>query len=101
MRIFVDIDNTICTTGSGEDKYLDSKPIFDRIEMVNQLFDDGNHIVYWTARGSRSGKDYTKLTIEQLDRWDVKRNSVLFGKPDYDIFIDDKSISSESYFGPK
>ena len=67
MNIFVDIDNTICTTiNSQEDKYMHSTPIVERIAEVNKLYDQGNSITYWTARGSESGNNYEELTKKSL-----------------------------------
>jgi len=95
MRVFVDIDNTICTA---EEKYEDCEPKKDRILKINKLFDDGHYIVYWTARGSRTGNNYEKLTLGQFKKWKIKHHEIVFGKPDYDVFIDDKSINSETFF---
>tara|TARA_R110001592_G_scaffold317726_1_gene594642 strand:- start:705 stop:998 length:294 start_codon:yes stop_codon:yes gene_type:complete len=96
MIIYVDIDNTILKT-EGVD-YRNSKPISDRIEVINSLYDKGNRIVYWTARGSGSGKDWSEVTKEQFKRYGVKHHTLKFGKPVYDLFIDDKNINSEAYF---
>lgn len=102
MKIFVDIDNTICKTGSRDGDnpfdYEDSQPIPERIELINSLFDKGHDIIYWTARGSSTGNDYSEITVSQLDQWGAKRNGVIFGKPSYDIYIDDKSVNSENFF---
>ena len=49
MNIYVDIDNTICNT-EGSD-YPNSSPRYDQIKKINKLFDEGNKITYWTARG--------------------------------------------------
>ena len=43
-----DIDNTICIT-EGTD-YENSKPIKERIEIINALKDEGNTIIFFTAR---------------------------------------------------
>ena len=96
MKIYVDIDNTICTTNNSE--YLNSKPIHSRIQLINKLYDEGHYIVYWTARGVRSKKDWSMLTIKQLKEWNCKYHDIVFNKPDYDLFIDDKSINSNEYF---
>lgn len=96
MKFYIDIDNTICKTKSGD--YPNSKPMQDRIQKINRLYESGHTVVYWTARGSRSGQDWQELTNKQLDEWGVKRHSIVFGKPDYDIFVDDKSINSSQYF---
>ncbi|MEY4573858.1 MAG: Synechococcus phage Bellamy [Bacteroidota bacterium] len=96
MLIYVDIDNTICVT-EGTD-YNDVKPMFERIEKINKLYDEGNTIVYWTARGSVTGFDHSELTKKQFKEWGVKYHELKFGKPPYDLFIDDKNINSENYF---
>jgi len=32
------------------------------------------------------------LTLKQLNNWGVKYHKIYFGKPSFDLFIDDKSI---------
>tara|TARA_B100000029_G_scaffold387916_1_gene383973 strand:+ start:475 stop:762 length:288 start_codon:yes stop_codon:yes gene_type:complete len=89
MLIYVDIDNTICVT-RGTD-YHNSQPRYDQIAKINELYDQGNEIIYWTARGSVSGMDWTLLTKQQLTQWGAKHHDVKLGKPHYDLFICDKS----------
>lgn len=96
MKIFVDIDGTICHT-IGSD-YPNSKPLASRIERINKLYDAGNIIVYWTARGGNSGKDWTELTYKQLIEWGCQFHELKMGKPAYDLYIDDKTINSEDFF---
>lgn len=96
MNIFVDIDNTITITK--EMDYENSIPMFDRINIINKLYDKGNIITYWTGRGTVSGIDYYILTKNQLKKWGAKYHKLLLGKPAYDIFIDDKSFNSDKYF---
>jgi hypothetical protein len=93
--IYVDIDETICTT-SEDRKYENSKPIYDNIEKINKLYDEGNTIVYWTARGSRKQINWYDLTYKQLVEWGVKFNELRVDKPYYDLFIDDKTCNIES-----
>ena len=52
MHYIIDIDNTICLTEPKGD-YPNSKPHIKRIEKVNHLYDIGNKITYWTARGDK------------------------------------------------
>ena len=91
MNIYVDVDNTITKT-DGMD-YKNAKPLFNKIAIINKLYDDGHTITYWTARGSVSKIDYYDLTKKQLDNWGVKYHNFMVGKPPYDIFIDDKTIN--------
>ena len=96
MEYMVDIDGTICYNTNSE--YESSKPDNDRINHFNRLFDEGNEIHYWTARGANSGKDWEEFTVRQLEEWGVKYTSVRFGKPHYDIWIDDKAQNDKEYF---
>jgi hypothetical protein len=72
-----------------------------RIEKINSLYEEGHTIIYWTARGSVTGLDWTELTTDQLDQWGAKRHGLKLGKPQYDLFIDDKNINSEDFFNDK
>lgn len=96
MKYMIDIDGTICDTVNRD--YPNSKPIMDRIAKLNALYDKGHEMHYWTARGTTSGKDWLELTIKQLNDWGVKYHSVKVGKPDYDIWVDDKARDSEVFF---
>jgi len=93
MIYFIDIDDTICIL-SGEMQYESAKPIIKAIEKINLLYQEGHYIVFWTARGTKSGIDWRELTERQLNHWGVKYHELRFGKPVYDIFIDDKNINS-------
>ena len=96
MKYIVDIDGTICTTTNGD--YSNAEPYLLRIEHFNMLYDAGNEIHYWTARGSISGKNWDELTLIQLNDWGVKYSSVKTGKPAYDMWIDDKAFNVGTYF---
>tara|TARA_R100001163_G_C4965946_1_gene127842 strand:+ start:209 stop:451 length:243 start_codon:yes stop_codon:yes gene_type:complete len=74
-------------------------PLQDRISIINELYDSGNTIIYWTARGTGTGIDWSEITKKQFEEWGVKYNDLKFGKPVYDLFIDDKNINSETFFG--
>ena len=97
MIIYVDIDETICSY-DGEREYILASPIHERIQKINTLFDQGNTIVYWTARGSTTGIDWTELTTKQLNDWGVKYHSLKLKKPPYDLFICDKAINTNAFF---
>ena len=93
MNIFVDIDDTICTGDTNHDYNL-ATPIQINIDKINKLYDDGNTITYWTARGASSGVDWEGLTLEQLAQWGCKFHKLLCNsKPSFDMLIDDKAIN--------
>ena len=96
MKIFVDIDETICFY-EGERNYPDAKPNLANIKKINTLYDNDNEITYWTARGSVTGIDWYDVTKNQLKEWGCKYHDLITGtsnkfpKPFYDMIIDDKA----------
>ena len=109
MRYCVDIDGTICSPTIGRD-YENAQPWQHRIDVINKLYDDGDYIIYFTARGmgrfagdpdagAKASAILFELTKEQLDSWGCKYNELILGKPHADYFIDDKGINSNEFFG--
>jgi len=99
MIIYVDIDDTICYYKEGnKGDYKLAIPCKERIEKINDLFDQGAEIHFWTARGTGTGINWEEITKNQLKLWNCKYHSLKFNKPIYDLFIDDKNINSEEYF---
>ena len=100
MIYIIDIDQTICITPivDGKHRYDLSIPLDHRIEEINKLYDQGHTIIYWTARGSGSGLDWTNLTTQQLNNWNCKFEEVRLGKPSYDFWIDDKAFNDKHFF---
>jgi len=94
-----DIDNVICKTNIKKD-YLKSTPIKKNIEIINDAFNKGFNIIIYTARymGRYKGnlkkikKEIKPFTVKQLKDWGVKYHKIYFGKPSFDLFIDDKSL---------
>jgi len=95
MIIYVDIDGTICNTKKdidGEWDYTLSSPRYEQIEKINKLHNEGNEIVYWTARGGSTGIDWSRFTKRQIDNWGCCYTRIeIQKKPSFDLFIDDKS----------
>jgi len=91
MNIYVDIDETICFY-EGERFYPNAIPNLENVKKINILYEEGNHITYWTARGSMTKKDWFKITKSQLDKWGCKYHKLSVGeKPAYDLLICDKT----------
>tara|TARA_R110000824_G_scaffold348039_1_gene534804 strand:+ start:16537 stop:16851 length:315 start_codon:yes stop_codon:yes gene_type:complete len=103
MLYYVDIDETICDYEIGDKHaardYNQARPIKKNIEKINNLYDEGHTIVYWTARGSTTGINWYDLTGHQLKEWGAKHHEYKLGKPPYDVFICDKAINTKDYFG--
>ena len=105
MTYVFDIDGTICTITNGE--YEEAKPLLGRINKINSLYDNGDTIVFQTARGmGRSGNSvayaysaFEELTKNQLETWGVKYHKLFLGKPSGDLYVDDKGVKDEHFFG--
>ena len=95
MNIYVDIDETICFYDERDyvnPDYSTAVPHYGNISKINKLYDEGNTITYWTARGNRTGIDWYDVTKSQLIEWGCKHHDLKEGdKPTYDILICDKT----------
>lgn len=113
MRYVVDIDGTICTPGEGcgNCQYEGATPKKERIDVINQLYDEGNYIIYFTARAmgrsshlpfeeaaATAHKLLYPLTKAQLEMWGCKYHELIMGKPHADMFIDDKAWPDHVFF---
>ena len=106
-KICFDLDGVICKTK--KNFYEKSKPIKSSIDKINQLYDQGNFILIYTARfmgrtkenSSEAKKKGYLLTINQLKNWGLKFNKLMMGKPSYDLIIDDKAINYSSNWKKK
>ena len=106
MTYVFDIDGTVCTNTNGKNDYLDAEPFLERIEKINKLYDEGNIIIFQTARGMgrnsldarKSNNQFYKFTYDQLIGWGVKFHDLFLGKPNGDFFIDDRAISDKDFF---
>ena len=97
MDYCFDLDGTLCSDTNGE--YENATPKWDRIERVNELYDEGNHITIDTARGSATGIDWYKVTLDQLSIWNVKYHKLVVGKKTpADFYIDDKAENADNFF---
>jgi len=91
-----DIDGTICRTE--KNFYNEALPDIRMIEKVNQLYTEGHTIIYFTARGSVSGIDWTSFTESQLEGWGAKYHELVMNKkPHFDLLVDDKCINVEEW----
>lgn len=103
-KYVIDIDGTICNTTNSD--YENSKPIMSRIKKINKLYEEGNTIIYFTARGMGRSNNNIELSYEnfynitklQLNKWNAKHTILLLGKPSGDYYIDDKSIEIKQFF---
>jgi hypothetical protein len=109
MKTYVfDIDGTICKKLcelNGED-YMDAEPMTSRIDKVNKLYEEGNTIIYQTARGmgrydnnpAKAIQEFYAKTERQLASWSAKYHLLVLGKPAADFYVDDKGVNDEDFF---
>jgi hypothetical protein len=96
--ICFDIDGVICKTEGLN--YLKSKPIKKNIKKINDLYERGYYIKLFTARYMGRSKENVwiaskknvKVTVPQIKKWGVKFHKLIFGKPTYSLFIDDRNL---------
>jgi capsule biosynthesis phosphatase len=102
-----DIDNVICLTK--KNNYKNSKPINKNINIINKLKSEGHIIKIFTARYmgrnlenvTKAKKQGYKITEKQLKKWNVNYDKLIFGKPSFDIYIDDKNFGFKSDWSKK
>ena len=98
-----DIDDTICTHTNRD--YANARPHWDVIGKINQLSKQGYYIKLYTARGQNSCNGNLELILERnesiliewLDKYCVKYDELIFGKPLGNWYIDDKAMTVESF----
>ncbi|MDA9930227.1 hypothetical protein N9E91_03190 [Alphaproteobacteria bacterium] len=104
LTYVVDIDGTICSFTDGN--YLQCQPFQQRIDTLNQLFDAGHEIIYFTARGMGSSgnnqieayKSLYQFTLDQLADWGCRFSALYMGKPKGDFYIDDRGVADTDFF---
>jgi capsule biosynthesis phosphatase len=97
MRICIDLDGTICTLQNKTGDYAAAKPLPGAIETINRWYDEGHHIIIFTARRMRTCQgDVQKVvamvgdvTKQWLADHGVKHHELIFGKPYAHVYIDD------------
>ena len=103
--IAFDLDGTLCTRPDGIEhlgpkKYNHCVPNQEMINVLNDLYDNGNTILIYTARGMGQFKgnvhkvhiELYELTLASLREWGVKHHGLIMGKIDFDMLIDDKAM---------
>jgi len=101
MRICFDLDNTLVTCPVVANDYSTVKPIEPMIQLLRKMHKEGHTIIIHTARRMRTHnnnvaaviKDIGRLTFDTLEKFNIPYDELLFGKPNADMYIDDKGIN--------
>jgi len=100
MRIAIDLDGVICPVKTPEQSYAALEPLPGAVDRIRELRRTGHYIIILTARNmatceSNLGKvirNVGKITLDWLDRYGVEYDEIYFGKPNAEIYIDDRAV---------
>jgi len=100
MRIVIDLDGVICPTRAPDESYADLEPLPHAAERIRDLRAKGHYIIINTARhmatcDGNMGKLMKKIagpTLRWLDEHGIEYDEIYFGKPNADVYIDDRAI---------
>ena len=101
--ILCDIDGTICDDIKNEDSHLyaTAKVINGSRTQLNEWYDEGHHITFFTAREEKD----RQVTIDWLNRNGFKYHGLIMNKPrcynDDDVYcwIDNRPVRAITYKG--
>lgn len=105
MRIVVDIDGTLCPIKGKNEKYEDLIPFEGAVAALKKMKDNGHYIILQTARNmatqdSNIGKvvkNIGKVTLDWLEKHDLVYDEIYFGKPNANLYIDDRAFRFTSW----
>ena len=100
--MIIDIDGCVCEHVNNEEpeKMVTATPNQDSIDKINQWYNEGHFICFFTARE----EEHRKITENWLEKHGVKFNKIVFGKPrrldgDEYHYIDDMPIRASRFKG--
>ncbi len=105
MRISIDLDGTICPIKKPDQNYAELEPLPGAVTRISELCRSGHYIIITTARNmgtceSNLGKvmkNIGKVTLEWLDKYDIEYDEIYFGKPNAEVYIDDRAVRFSSW----
>lgn len=95
MTYCFDIDGVLCTNTHG--RYEEAQPHHEAIAVVNSLYAAGHQVILFTSRGTTTGINWRELTENQLRTWGVKYHQLFFGKPEADVYVDDRAMGPTTW----
>lgn len=105
MRIVIDLDGTICPIRKENQSYSDLEPFPGAIEELKKWKAEGHYIIIQTARnmGTQKGnlgkvlQNIGLITLQWLEKYEVPYDEIFFGKPNGEIYIDDRALRFEGW----
>ena len=105
MRIVIDLDGTICNIKKNNQSYNELTPIHGAAEKIKELRKQGHYIIIFSSRHmatceSNIGKVVKRIgktTLDWLEKYSIEYDEIFFGKPNAEIYIDDRSFRFSSW----
>ena len=105
MRIALDLDGVICPVKTPEESYGSLEPLPGAVERIRELRREGHYIIITTARNmatcesnlGRVLRNVGQITLEWLERYGVEYDEIYFGKPNAEVYIDDRALRFSSW----
>lgn len=95
-----DFDDTLFMMGPN---YAIGEPIHANIEVLKRLFDEGNVIIIWSGRKADEinkhlqGFNIPCHRINNMELIKVDIPKTPSGKPNWDVFVDDKNVNPQEH----
>ena len=98
MRFCFDIDGVIFKINKG---YIKHEPIWSTVKYIKHLKSLNHEVVLYTARKMKTfngnigkiNKEIVENTLFNLNRYNIPYDEIYFGKPNADVYIDDKALN--------
>lgn len=98
MRLCIDIDGTLCELRQSHQTYADVMPLPGAVAKLKALRQAGHYIILATARHMKTCDANVgmviarqgKILLQWLEDYDIEFDEIWFGKPNADIYIDDR-----------
>ena len=100
-RFCFDLDGTLVTKPQIDGDYSSCLPIEKNINLLKHLKNLGHYVIIHTARRMRTHngnlgrvvQDIGLVTHEQLKKFDIPHDELVFGKPYANFYIDDHAVN--------
>ena len=107
MRIVIDLDGTICEIKKAGQSYTELLPLPGAVERIHALKATNHYVIISTARNMQTCesnlgkvmKNVGRITLEWLERYGIEYDEIYFGKPNAEVYIDDRAIVFEDWNG--
>jgi len=101
----MDLDGVICPVKDPGASYADLSPTPGAVERISELHAAGHYLIVVTARHMATCeanvgqvvKRVGKTTLDWLERYGVPYDELHFGKPNAEVYIDDRALRFTSW----